>query len=90
MSDSPWAVEFANAARRDLRRLDPPVRERILTALESLAADPSQGDVKRLAGIDPPEWRLRVGDWRVRFTRDLGTRTLAVQRVLPRGRAYRD
>jgi mRNA interferase RelE/StbE len=90
VTDPRWAVEFANAARRDLRRLDPPVRDRILTGLESLAADPSQGDVKRLAGIDPPEWRLRVGDWRVRFNRDPATRTIQVLRVLPRGRAYRD
>lgn len=90
MSDPLWSLEFANAARRDLRRLDPPVRDRILSALESLAGDPSQGDVKRLAGIDPPEWRLRLGDWRVRFNRDLETRTIQVLRVLPRGRAYRD
>ncbi len=26
--------------------------------------------------------------WRVRFTRDRETRTIVIQRVLPRGRAY--
>ncbi len=36
------------------------------------------------------EWRLRVGDWRVRFTREQASRTVYVLRVLPRGRAYRD
>lgn len=36
------------------------------------------------------EWRLRVGDWRVRFTRNSDTRTVLILRVLPRGRAYRD
>jgi mRNA-degrading endonuclease RelE of RelBE toxin-antitoxin system len=34
------------------------------------------------------EWRIRVGDWRIRFTRDIHTRTIIIQRVLPRGRAY--
>lgn len=36
------------------------------------------------------EWRLRVGDWRVRFVRDSETGVVYVVRVLPRGRAYRD
>jgi mRNA-degrading endonuclease RelE of RelBE toxin-antitoxin system len=26
-----------------------------------------EGDVKRLQDVDPPEYRLRVGDYRVRF-----------------------
>ncbi len=45
--------------------------------------------VRRLTGIEA-EWRLRVGDWRVRFTRELTTHTVYVLRVLPRGRGYRD
>ena len=43
-----------------------------------------------MSGITRPQWRLRVGDWRVRFSRDPGSRTILVLRVLPRGRAYRD
>ena len=44
----------------------------------------------RLQGEEPPQWRLRVGDWRVRFRFESATSTMFVQRVLPRGRAYRD
>lgn len=84
-----WRVEFARAAQRDLRRLDPPVRRRVLAAIEGLLGDPPHGDVAKLAGRDD-EWRLRVGDWRVRFTRDRDRRLLVIERVLPRGRAYRD
>ena len=47
------------------------------------------GDVVRLSGR-AGEFRLRAGDWRVRFTLDHTTQTVAVLRVLPRGRAYRD
>ena len=36
------------------------------------------------------EWRLRVGDWRIRFGLDADTETVVILRVLPRGRAYRD
>jgi mRNA interferase RelE/StbE len=64
------------------------VRERIYEALDRLVADPPAGDVVRLTGSE--EWRLRVGEWRVRFGLDREARTVVVLRVLPRGRAYRD
>lgn len=80
---------FARSATRDLERLDPPIARRVRDALELFAAT-GQGDVVRLRGIEPPEYRLRVGEWRVRFARDAPTRTITVLRVLPRGRAYRD
>ena len=60
---------------------------RILDALAQLA-DTGQGDVTRLQGV-ADEWRLRVGDWRVRFRFDYATRMLVVLRILPRGQAYR-
>jgi mRNA-degrading endonuclease RelE of RelBE toxin-antitoxin system len=46
------------------------------------------GDVVKLMNTD--EWRLRVGDWRVRFQQDAETGVVDVLRVLPRGRTYRD
>ncbi len=79
---------FTARARRDLRRLDPPVQRRITRALDRLIADPPTGDVARLT-LAEDEWRLRVGDWRVRFTR-AEDGTIYVLRVLPRGRAYSD
>lgn len=85
-----WRVEFARPAQRDLRRLDPQIRRRVATNINGLIAEPPQGDIKRLTGITPPEWRLRVGDHRVRFTRYPAQRLILIKRVLPRGRAYRD
>ncbi len=84
----PWRVELTRSAQRDLRRLDAPVRARVIAALDGLRTQPPAGDVRRLTGRQN-EWRLRVGDWRVRFTRDPATRTVNIMRVLPRGRAYR-
>lgn len=81
-----WRVEVEAPARRDLRRLDPPVRTRILDALDRLVASPPAGDVIKLQGRD--EHRLRVGDWRVIVRLDREQRTIHVLRVLPRGRAY--
>ncbi len=50
-------------------------------------AETGAGNVKRLQGIDPPEFRLRVGDYRVRFHTDGATVT--VLRVRNRREAYR-
>lgn len=84
MSD-PWTYAVTPPARRDLRRLDPPVQRRITAALDRFVQDPFAGDIRRLSTI---EWRLRVGDWRVRFAFDDERRVIIVLRVLPRGRAY--
>lgn len=89
MSEQPWKYVLAPRALRDLERVDQSLRRRVFAALDRLAAT-GQGDVKRLRGIDPPEWRLRVGDWRVRFRYDHPRRTIEVLQVPPRGRAYRD
>lgn len=73
---------------RDLERLDRPVRHRVVAAIERFART-GEGDVKRLRGLAPPEYRLRVGDWRIRFGRDDAEQVLYILRVLPRGEAYR-
>jgi len=46
------------------------------------------GDVRRLRGRSP-EWRLRVGDWRVRFERDDPKRRINILAVRSRGSAYK-
>jgi mRNA interferase RelE/StbE len=82
-----WRLAIEDRARKDLRRLDPPTRDRIARAIKLLAQNAElTGDVKRLKGSD--EYRLRVGDYRVRFKRDGRLLIITVIRVLPRGRAY--
>lgn len=83
-----WEIVWTESANQDMRRLDRQVGRRIHRALQRLAAS-GYGDVTRLEQTEP-EWRLRVGDWRVRFTYDYSLRKIYILRVLPRGRAYRD
>jgi mRNA interferase RelE/StbE len=86
VSDPHWRVEFASRARKDLRRLDRPLQQRIVDALDRLASSAQlSSDVKRLSGSS--EYRLRVGEWRVRFRVDGSRLLITVLRVLPRGRA---
>ncbi len=58
----------------------------MLAAIDRLVARDPSLDVRRLTGS--PEYRIRVGDWRVRFILDAEAQMIVVQRVLPRGRAY--
>jgi mRNA interferase RelE/StbE len=82
-----WRVTVDDRARKDLRKIDPTVRRRILAGIQRLGNNAElTGDVKRLKGSN--EYRLRVGDWRVRFELDTRNITITVMRILPRGRAY--
>ena len=83
-----WSVVLSGSARRDLKRLNPNVAERVLEALARLA-ETGHGDLKYLRGSDDA-WRLRVGDWRVKLVFDHAGRTITVLWVRPRGRVYRD
>jgi mRNA interferase RelE/StbE len=83
---NPWRVLYTSRARRDLRRTDRQVAKRVVLAIERLAAADPRSDVRKLSGAN--EYRLRAGEWRVRFIRDEAEREITVLRVLPRGRAY--
>lgn len=85
----PWTIVWSRRALKEAARLDRRVRERILAALEKYA-ETEYGDVKRLQGLDPPVWRLRVGGYRVMLAFDHLSRTVQLQSVRSRGRAYRD
>lgn len=87
MSEKPWSIEIKRRADRDIGRLDRQVRNRVLTAIDKLVVDPEHAtSVQKLTGRS--ESRLRVGDWRVIFETDAESRTVTIDRVLPRGRAY--
>ncbi len=86
MTRGPWQVRYTRQAEKDLRRLDPPIRRRIVVAIDSLVAGDAAG-VVRLQGT-AADYRLRVGGWRVIFRRDSDQLIILVVRILPRGRAY--
>jgi mRNA interferase RelE/StbE len=90
-AEAQWRLLITRDAERDFRNLPAVDQRRVRERLDALAATPPvqwhRFDIRRLTASD--EWRLRVGDWRVRFRPDFDARLLAVLRVLPRGRAYR-
>ena len=85
------SIDWTRQARSDIKKLSKQDAGRIRRALERLAVT-EQGSVERLKGFDPPEYRLRVGDWRVRFCyEEAGPDEvgISVERVLHRREAYR-
>ena len=65
VSKMPREIEIRNKAEKDLRGISKRDGERIAKAIMGLRSDLA-GDVKRLTNFTP-EYRLRVGDWRVLF-----------------------
>ena len=83
-----WSWVVVGRAEREIKKLDPQNRKRIIDALDRFAKSYPQGDVKKLQGMDD-EYRLRVGDWRVLFRRDVNGKVIVVFRVSPRWDAYK-
>lgn len=86
---SGWHVFVGPKAERELKKMPLDDRRRVRAAIDSLAAGLAGRDVQKLRGKEN-EWRLRVGQWRIRFRPDFKTRVLVVLAVSPRSSAYRD
>lgn len=80
-----YGIEFKPRAIKDLNALSPRDRAKIVAKMEALQNDLA-GDVKRLTSFTP-EYRLRVGGYRVLFEVEGGR--LIIYRVVPRREAYR-
>ena len=85
--DTERTIEWTESALEDMAALEKGHRPSRATQYRQIRRDRRAGDVKRLQKIDPPEFRLRVGDWRVRFHQD--RKIIRILRVLHRKEAYR-
>ena len=81
-----YTVGLKPRATKDLRHLQKQDARRVADALERLA-DGLSGDVKRLTNLSP-EYRLRVGQYRVLFEIE-NENEIVVYRVVHRREAYR-
>lgn len=79
-----YRIEFKPRAVKDLDALDRVAARRVLAKIRGLEQDLT-GDVKRLTNFTP-EYRLRVGDYRVLFETE-GDRVI-IYRIKHRSRAY--
>ena len=61
-----YRIELRPAAVRALKKLDPPIRDRVRGAIALLAQDPRPPAARALRGR--PGLRIRVGDYRIIYT----------------------
>lgn len=82
-----WRLHTSPRTLKVLERLTPRDQARLRGALDRLLTEPERLDLGPLHGR--PEWRLRVGRWRVLLRVDYGERAVSVVAVGPRGDVYK-
>lgn len=75
-------IEYTKQAVKQISKLDKPTKQRIKFGIEKLPL----GDIKRLQGVTPAMFRLRVGDFRILF--EMSSDRIIIRGVLPRGEVY--
>ena len=85
----PYTVLIRKQAQKKLRGLPRNERSRLAENINQLGQDPDDPalDTKALAGV--PLHRLRVGDWRIIYDRQDAVRIIAIEKIKPRGDAYK-
>jgi len=81
---------YTKEATKALLQLPPKIADAIDKAMDAIAADPvgQHRNVTRLVG-SRSGYRLRRGDWRVLYTVDVAAQTVFVDKIKPRGEAYK-
>jgi mRNA interferase RelE/StbE len=82
-----YRVTLTTSAERELAALPATLIARIIQKLEHLATDPRPPRCKKLSG-GQGEWRIRIGDYRVVYEIDDGTRSVDVTRIAHRREVY--
>ncbi|MGA2956365.1 MAG: type II toxin-antitoxin system RelE/ParE family toxin [Thermodesulfobacteriota bacterium] len=80
-----YDIQFKPKAVRDIEGLPSRIQARVFARIEEVSDD-LKGDVKRLTNFTP-EYRLRVGDFRVLF--EIQRESIIIYRIRHRREAYR-
>lgn len=84
-----YGLQYTSTALKGIKKLDGSSRRRIRKAIEALAEDPRpSGSVPIKGHVDM--WRIRVGDYRIRYTINDGVLVVLVLKVASRGGFYDD
>lgn len=81
-----YTVRLEKRAERQLEKLPPEAIRRVCQKLVELEQNSRLGGVKKLRGIEG--YRLRVGDYRVLFTIDDGSKEVYIYRIKHRKEVY--
>jgi len=82
-----YRLEISQSSHRQVRKLLSETRERINQAIARLAEETGPSRAKKLAGREG--YRIRVGDYRIRYQIDDGAKVVVIYQVMARGDVYR-
>lgn len=84
-----YTLLIKKQAKKVLQSVAQPDRTRITEKIVQLGKDPDipSLDIKKLQG--EPYFRLRVGSWRIIFDRDNEVKIISIEKIKPRGDAYK-
>ena len=84
-----YALVIKQQAKKKLQSLSRVERVKIAEHIQLLGLNPDDPalDIKKLVG--EPYFRMRIGNWRVIFDRQDEVRIIAIEKIKPRGDAYK-
>jgi len=82
-----YSVKITSRAEGELKRLDRPVKNRVVVAILALASDPRPPGCLKVRSAEGV-WRVRVGDWRIGYEIDDSLQEVVVIRVGHRSEFY--
>jgi mRNA interferase RelE/StbE len=84
----PYTVQLAPAAKRQLRKLDRSIQERVIRRLDKLKKDPRPPGVEKMEG-DESTYRIRMGEYRIVYEIQNKVLVVLVLKVGHRREVYR-
>jgi mRNA interferase RelE/StbE len=82
-----YNVSITTRAERELKRLDRPVKNRIVSVILKLGDDPRPSGCLKIRS-EEGVWRIRVGDWRIGYEINDPNREVTVIRIGHRSEFY--
>jgi mRNA interferase RelE/StbE len=70
-----------------MKRLDRNLKNRLVTAILALEADPRPEGCLKVKGVEGV-WRIRVGDWRIGYEIDDAKQEVTIIRIAHRSEFY--
>ncbi len=76
-----YQIFISREALKELKNLPKTIVLKISSAIEGLSSEPRPSACKKLKGIQPALWRIRVGDYRIIYQIDDTVRIIEVRRI---------
>jgi len=83
-----YAIVVSKEALKELKALPKVIVRNISNAIDGLEEQPRPSGCKKLKGIQPALWRIRIGDYRVIYLVDDVVRIVEIRRIAHRKDVY--